>query len=91
MEEEAVGGTGATKTMFFAAICHPYRQEEPLKPHPSWQWFQKWMKKHATNFHTIKTKPIARAQVEIHTEEIVEDWFVRLRKKLKERKIKKAK
>jgi hypothetical protein len=91
MEEEAVGGLGATKTMLFAAICHLRQQEEPPKPHPSWRWFQRWMKKHAADLHTIKTKPIARARVETHTEETVEDWFVRLRKKLKERKIKKAK
>lgn len=34
IEEETVGELGATKTMFFAAVCHIRQQEEPPMPHP---------------------------------------------------------
>jgi hypothetical protein len=83
-------GLGATKRMIFAAISHLKEAESPPKLPPSWRWFQYWLKAHPS-LHIIKTKPIARARVEIHTEKTVEEWFDKLRAKLIERKITRGK
>jgi hypothetical protein len=37
------------------------------KSAPTWRWFQKWLKK-PPELHTIKTKPIARHRVDMHSE-----------------------
>ena len=75
--------------MIFAAITHLKQAETPPKKPPSWRWFQTWLK--ANPVHTIKTKPISSARVEIHDEKTVETWFQKLRDMLAKRNIKKAK
>ena len=82
-------GFGATKKMIFAAITHLKQAETPPKKPPSRRWFQTWLK--ANPVHTIKTKPISSARVEIHDEKTVETWFQKLRDMLAKRNIKKAK
>ena len=71
-------GYGASKRMVFMAICHLKSAEIPPKPHPSWRWFQTFMKEHSTMFSVIKMKAIARVRVATHditTVESVETWF----------------
>jgi len=84
---QAVEGLGATKAMVFAAIAHLRISESPPKPAPSWRWFQLWMRSKVGNLHTLKTKPISRERQQTHTEEDIERWFVKLRKKMEERGI----
>ena len=53
------------------------------------RWFQAWLKTHP-KLHTIKTKPIAHARLDTHTEEEVKDWFMRLEFAMAKYKIKQA-
>ena len=77
--------------MVFAAIAHLKGQEIPAKPAPSWRWFQKWLK--ANNaLRTIKTKPINKQRIDVHTEADIKAWFEeKLRPVLKQRGISHAK
>jgi hypothetical protein len=85
--DRAEKGLGATKRMLFFAITHLQSQLEPPKKPPSWRWFQGFLIK-STILHTIKTKPISKQRVEIHSEEAIEQWFEReLRPEIKEREI----
>jgi hypothetical protein len=59
------GGMGATKQMMFS--CAMWLRVQEGKPAPSWRWFQIWLK-NTPELHTIKTKPIARHRVDMHTE-----------------------
>jgi len=83
-------GLGATKQMVFAAITFLKASEEPPKEPPSWRWFQTWLQSN-TDLHTIKTKPIAQARIEAHTEKDLEVWFDKYRATLHKYGIKKAK
>jgi len=60
--------------MLYQAVCHLKRVEDNTKEPPSYRWFQTWLKSTST-IHTIKTKPIAKQRVEIHTEQDVYLWF----------------
>ena len=85
--DQAENSLGATKRMLFFAITHLQSQQEPPKKPPSWHWFQGFLKK-STILHTVKTKPISKQQVEIHSEEAIEHWFEQeLRPKIKEQEI----
>lgn len=64
-------GLGATKQMTFAAICH-IRQP---KPPPSYSWLTKFIKNELSDFHIIKTKPIALQRVQAQDESILQKWF----------------
>lgn len=66
------GGMRATKQMLFN--CAVYLRFQEKKPAPTWRWFQKWLK-NTPELHTIKTKPIARHRVDMHTENDLRDWF----------------
>jgi DDE superfamily endonuclease len=89
--EQAEHGLGATKKMIFAAIAHLKGQETPAKPAPSWSWFQKWLKANKA-LHTIKTKPINRQRIDVHTEADIKVWFEeKLRPIIKQRGISHAK
>jgi len=83
-------GLGATKQMVFAAITFLKASEEPPKEPPSWRWFQTWLQSN-TDLHPIKTKPIAQARIEAHTEKDLEVWFGKYRATLHKYGIKKAK
>jgi hypothetical protein len=77
--------------MIFAAIAHLKGQETPAKPAPSWSWFQKWLKANKA-LHTIKTKPINRQRIDVHTEADIKVWFEeKLRPIIKQRGISHAK
>ena len=89
--DQAEHGLGATKRMMFAAIGHLKAQEVPPKPAPSWRWFQKWLRANE-DLHTIKTKPISKQRVDIHTEADIKAWFEdKLRPVIKQRGISHAK
>ncbi len=49
-----------------------------------------WLQNHKT-LHTIKTKPIAHARLELHTEQDVKNWFKDYQETLTEYKITKGK
>src|SRR4029077_20977410 len=66
------GGMGATKQMIFN--CAIWFRIQEKKPIPTWRWFQKWLK-NTPELHTIKTKPIARHRVDMHTEKDLREWF----------------
>jgi hypothetical protein len=55
-------------------------------PHPGKSTFKRWYKNHS-DLHTIKTKPIAQARLDSHTEEDVEAWFKEYREWVKKLKI----
>jgi hypothetical protein len=64
-------GLGATKQMTFAAVCHILRP----KPPPSYSWLTKFIKNELSDFHIIKTKPIAQHWVKAQDESVLEEWF----------------
>jgi DDE superfamily endonuclease len=71
--DQAVGGgMGATKQMMFN--CAVWLRVQDKKPVPTWRWFQTWLK-NTPELHTIKTKPIARHRVDMHTEADLREWF----------------
>ena len=53
-------GLRATKQMTLAAVCYIRRP----KPPPSYSWLAKFIKNELSDFHIIKTKPIAQQRVE---------------------------
>jgi DDE superfamily endonuclease len=63
---------GATKQMMFSCAMWLRAQEGKLAP--SWRWFQTWLN-NTPELHTIKTKPIARHRVDMHTENDLRQWF----------------
>ncbi|KAN0074287.1 hypothetical protein V8E54_008224, partial [Elaphomyces granulatus] len=65
------GGMGATKQMMFS--CAMWLRAQEGKPAPSWRWLQAWLK-NTPELHTIKTKPIARHRVDMHTENDLRQW-----------------
>lgn len=64
--------------------------EYPTRAPPTRRWFQGWLKAQS-KLHTIKTKPIAQARLDTHTEEDVKDWFGKLQFTINQYKITKAK
>lgn len=95
-------GLGATHDMVYAAICHlktvnkinpvyffylQLQVQFPDRPTPTRRWFQTWLKAHP-KLHTIKTKLIAHARLDTHTEEDVRAWFGRLEYAVNQYKIK---
>jgi hypothetical protein len=54
--------------------CAMWLRVQANKLVPSWKWFQQWLKS-ITKLHTIKTKPIARHRVGMHTEQTLREWF----------------
>jgi hypothetical protein len=58
----------------------------PLQDLPSKSWFIKWLHNNKS-LHIIKTKPIALARLDSHTEQDVRDWFQKYRDTLAEYKI----
>jgi hypothetical protein len=72
VDQATNGGMGATKQMMYNCIVF-FRFKED-KPFPTWRWFQNWLK-NTPELHKIKTKPIARQRVDMHTEQDLFDWF----------------
>ncbi len=72
IDQATEGGMGATKPMLRAAAAYLRRQEG--KDPPSERWFSQWLKS-TTCLHTIKTKPISRHRVDMHTERDLKEWF----------------
>ena len=66
------GGSGATKQMMRNAAA--YLRKQQGKEPPSSRWFQYWLKS-TYELHTIKTKPISRHRVDMHTKEDLKEWF----------------
>jgi hypothetical protein len=64
-------GLRATKQMTFAAVCHIRRP----KPPPSYSWLTKFIKNDLSDFHVIKTKPIALQRVQAQDESVLQKWF----------------
>ncbi|KFY68309.1 hypothetical protein V496_01174, partial [Pseudogymnoascus sp. VKM F-4515 (FW-2607)] len=64
-------GLRATKQMTLAAVTYIIR----LKPPPSYSWLAKFIKNELTDFHIIKTKPIAQERVDAQDKSAVEEWF----------------
>lgn len=63
-------GLKATKHMVLGAIKNICDKEGRKKP--SWSWFAQWLKEN-TAFHSLKTKPIERARLELHAKKEVKD------------------
>jgi hypothetical protein len=72
IDQATDGGMGAIKRMMYNAAAY-FRRQQGKEP-PTKRWFQLWLKD-ATELHTIKTKPIARHRVDMHTEEDLRQWF----------------
>lgn len=81
-------GLRATKQMVFSAITHLCEKDGEVAP--SWSWFARWLKRNFT-LHTLKTKPIEQARLELHTEKEVRDWFLGFSAALAKYKIDKPK
>ncbi|KAF5202127.1 Transposase protein, partial [Thalictrum thalictroides] len=62
----------------------------PNKAPPTRRWFQSWLQSHL-KLHTTKTKPIANARLDTHTEEEVIQWFGKLEFAMAKYKIKNPK
>ena len=62
----------------------------PLQQAPSSSWFINWLRNNSS-LYTIKTKPIAHARLNSHTEDDVKAWFQDYHDTLHEYKISKAK
>lgn len=64
----------------------------PPCDHPSNIWCSRWFNscKYSSDFHQIKTKPVAQACLEAHSGHQVKEWLVDHRKWLKIRRIKKT-
>ena len=73
--------------MIFVAIAYLRISKSLPKPAPSWRWFQLWIRSKVGNLHTLKTKPISKERQQLHIEEDIKRWFVKLRKKIEERGI----
>ena len=72
IDQATDGGMGATKQMMYSAAVYLRRQQG--KEPPSKRWFQGWLN-NAMDLHTIKTKPISRHRVNMHTEKDLREWF----------------
>ena len=62
----------------------------PPQQAPSSSWFTNWLRNNSS-LYTIKTKPIAHARLNSHTEDDVKAWFQDYHDTLREYKISKAK
>ena len=60
--------------MLFKAIQYLKATETPPAPPPSERWLQYWLK-NTKDLHVVRSKPIARQRVELHTEDDIETWF----------------
>ncbi|RKF71406.1 putative multidrug resistance protein fnx1 [Golovinomyces cichoracearum] len=65
--------------MVMSAITHLRAKMNPPPPAPTKRWFVSWLKKNPM-LHTIHTKPISYARLDLHTEESVKEWFADLYK-----------
>ena len=74
--------------MIYAAISFLVIRQG--KKAPSWRWFQKWLKDVPT-LYIIKTKPIDRNRVKIHSKKDLEIWFEKYQSTLIKYKIRSAK
>ena len=72
VDQTTNGDKGATKQMMYN--CAMWLRVQEHKPVLTWRWFQSWLKS-TTELYTIKTKPIASHQVDMHTKKHLRKWF----------------